>query len=468
LLEAAVDPATAVVRDPFHDLVRVFARARLIADEPPAQAQAAAVRALGAWLALAEDAHRREYGGDYSILHGHGPRWPVPADLAARLLAKPLAWYESERAGLVAAVRQAGSWGLDELCWDLALTAMTLFDAKNHFADWWDTTEVALAATRRAGNRRGQAAALYSRGLLHSARRQPDEGRVVLESALQAFAACQDEHGQALVRNDLGFIDRLQGRSASAMSRFEQALIGSRSVGDRIAETTALHNMAQMLLDGGDHAAAEKLIDEALAICRAAGGTPVEAQVLYRLGEVCLDTDDVDRAAHAFESVLRIVRERGDRVGETYGLLGLGRVWHRTGSHHKAESSLDQALELARQIGDRLSEARILFTLGQLHLDQRRYRQAEERLTRSRTVFGELGSAVWQARALIALSGVHSARDDPQAAAQATAIAAGLLAEADSAEARQLLPRLGTVRSQARGPGPGSGAGMADVVAGGA
>ncbi|MDT5037048.1 MAG: hypothetical protein QOE03_2233 [Micromonosporaceae bacterium] len=393
LLEAGVDGPTGVVRYRFHDLVRAFARERLAADDPPAQRQAAGARALGAWLALAEEAHRREYGGDYSILHGGAPRWPVPVDLTARLLEKPLAWFESERAGLVAAVRQAGSWGLDELCWDLALTSMTLFEAKNYFTEWWDTTEVALAVTRRAGNHRGEAATLYSRGFLLGAKRQLDEARTVLGSALRAFEGCADEHGQALVVDDLGFFDRLQGRSASAMNLLARALTGLRAAGDRVAEAHTLHNMAATLLDIGDHEAGERLLDEALAISQAAGGRRVQAQVLHRLGEVYLHRGELDRSADAFGAALAIVRDRGDRVGEAYGLHGLGRVRHREGRYDRAEVWLDQALALARQVGDRLAEPRILLSLGELHLDQQRYSLAEERLMAARTVFGQFGSA---------------------------------------------------------------------------
>ena len=49
----------------FHDLIRVFARERLAAEEPAAERMAALERALGALLYLAEEAHRGYYGGDY-------------------------------------------------------------------------------------------------------------------------------------------------------------------------------------------------------------------------------------------------------------------------------------------------------------------------------------------------------------------------------------------------------------------
>jgi len=73
--------------------------------------------ALSAWLTLAEEAHRREYGGDYTILHGNHRAHRWPADVAAHLLDQPLSWMEAERAAMIAAFRQAAQSGLDELCW---------------------------------------------------------------------------------------------------------------------------------------------------------------------------------------------------------------------------------------------------------------------------------------------------------------------------------------------------------------
>lgn len=59
-----------------HDLVRVYARERLAA-EPADQHRAALVRYCGAWLSLAEQCHQKAYGGDFTILHGTAPRYPL-------------------------------------------------------------------------------------------------------------------------------------------------------------------------------------------------------------------------------------------------------------------------------------------------------------------------------------------------------------------------------------------------------
>ena len=73
----------------FHELVRVFARERLAAEEPAAEQTAAVERALGALLYLAEQAHIRYYGGDYFRMQSDALRWPLPGRLAEELVSDP-------------------------------------------------------------------------------------------------------------------------------------------------------------------------------------------------------------------------------------------------------------------------------------------------------------------------------------------------------------------------------------------
>jgi len=156
---------------------------------------AALARAFGAWLALAEEAHRREYGGDHTVLHGTAARWPVPPEIAERHLAEPLTWLEAERLPIVAVVRQAAALELDELAWDLAMTSVTLFEARSWFDDWRGTHEHALDAARRAGNLRGEAAMLHSLGAMYLFQQCHQEAGERFEAALRRFERLGERTG---------------------------------------------------------------------------------------------------------------------------------------------------------------------------------------------------------------------------------------------------------------------------------
>ena len=164
---------------------------------------------------------------------------PAKAD-RARTSSDPIKWLESERRSLVAGVRLAAEVGEDELCWDLALTAVTLFEVKGHFEDWRETSEVALEATMRAGNRRGQAAMQYSLGSMSMSQRRLASAEERFAAALEIFRVDGDMHGCALVLRNAAMVDRLRGRSTAMIAKFHEALQLMREVEDPVGEAGIL------------------------------------------------------------------------------------------------------------------------------------------------------------------------------------------------------------------------------------
>jgi tetratricopeptide (TPR) repeat protein len=404
LLTASRCEPASPVRYRHPELVRVFARERALAEESPAQLADATRRAFAALLYLAAEAHRREYGGDFTILHGTARTWPLPKSFVDGLLHDPVAWLDSERTVLIAAIGQTAGLGWDEACWDLALTGVTLFEARGYFSDWNDTAQTALRACRAQNNARGEAAMLHSLGALRLFERRLDEAGALCDQALQAFEQCGDPVGTALVLRNLAHLDRMSGRVQRARDRYETALAGLTAAGDIIGRAHVLSNVAGLCLDAGDRERARDLLTEALGLCRTVGGRRVEAQILHRLGEVCLDDGDIGHAAEMFTRVLRIVRHAGDRTGEAYALLGLGVVRHRDGHHDQATTCLSDALALARRTGERFVEARALHALGGLDLSRDRAELAAERFTEAARLFGEIPAVAWQKRSHAALA----------------------------------------------------------------
>jgi len=453
LLEASRCPSDGGVRFRFHDLVRLFALERATVEETPAERDAALQRAIGALLSLAELAHRHEYGGDYTLLHSTAPRWHVDPAVADYLLRAPMDWLDRERATLVALVRQAANGGLDELCWDLAMTSVTLFEARGYLDDWRETAESALAATREAGNRRGTAAMLHSLGALHIVEQRLDAASALCKLALEIFDECGDRHGRGLVLRNVAFIDRMRLSPHRATTRYLAALQVLREVGDRIGEAQVLNNLAALQLDGGDPDAAQKGLDVALHLCREVGSRRVEAQVLHRLGEVHLVCGELDRAHDAFSWVLRITRDRADRVGETYALLGLGQVSQRQGRHQQAVASLEQALGIACELGERLAEGRARYALGGIERARGRTDSAVALLVGAAELFRSASAVMWQARALVELSEAYTLINDRASARRSASEAGAMLAGVCSAEGDELSARLASLAPGTAGIG---------------
>jgi len=429
----------------FHDLIRVYATERLNTDEAPEDRMNAVERLLGAWLARAEQAHRKEYGGDYTILHGNAPRWhPVGDDVE---IEKPMEWLESERRSLVFAVNLAASSRLPEMCWDLAHTSVTLFEVKGYFDDWKETAERALAVAEETGNRRGQAVMQYSIGTMRLFQNRLDEAERSFERSLAIFRELDDVHGCALVLRNAATVDRMRDRVPAMTAKYHDALAGMRAVGDLVGEAHILQSLAKVSLDAGETELARERLDRALVCCDRAKYMRGEAQVLSRFADLHLDTNQVEQAHQALNRVLLIVRGTGDRIGEAFALYRLGVVRQRTGRLDNAETTLRHALSLARQLGVQIVEGQALYALGEIALTTGVSVEGAEYISEAHKLFEALGSVVWQAKTLGLLSDVCQGAGEFAQARAHIEDAIRLLAPVDSAEAIRLTTRLDRMRT---------------------
>jgi DNA-binding SARP family transcriptional activator/Tfp pilus assembly protein PilF len=407
----------------FHDLIRVFARERLAAEEPAADREAALDRGLGALLFLAEEARSRFYSGDYLRIQNDAVRWRLPGPVVDRLVGDPLAWFDRERGTLVSGVRQAAKAGLAELCWGLAFTAVTLFDSRTYLDDWRETHVVALEMTRKARLIRGQAAMLYTMGTLHLTQQRFDQARQELDGAAGLFGDADDEHGMALVIRHIAFMDRLNGRLDSAAGRYEAALAIFERTGDHIGSAYVLQSLAQVKLELGDPGRAKELLSAALRMCRIAHCGRIEAQVLHRMGEAFLLDGELAQAIAAFELALMMIRDVGDPIGEAYILNGMGVSQLRQGSYREAEQTLQRALALAVGVGERLAEAGALLGVCELALAAGQPHEAAEAGEQAVEVFHSIDAPLYEAQALTRLSEAYAALGDAEAAGAASAAA---------------------------------------------
>ncbi|MFF0408840.1 BTAD domain-containing putative transcriptional regulator [Kitasatospora sp. NPDC004745] len=408
-----------------HNLIRVFARERLVAEEGAEAREAALTRVLGCFLHLLVEARRREYGRDV-LIRGRGTALhPLPDRTVDRILAEPLLWFSRERPMLVARVRQAAVMGLTAHCWELAVTAVTFLETHGRLDDWRVTHELALAAARKGGDRLGQAATLHSLGSLALTRQNFAAAEERFRQAAGIFTELGDDLGSALTARGLGYLARVDGRPDEATRHYQAALTVLRAGGDSVAVAYVLHNLAQLRLGAGDETGAAELLDEALRLSREGRGRRVEAQVLHRMGQGHLERGDHDRALEAFSQALDVVRLIGDHTGEIYALHGIGAARHRLGETGEAAHALHRALVLAEAANERLIMGRILVTLGELALGTGEAERAAEHLRRARLVFRLMRTPAEEARTLDLLRAARLAAGQPGPAGPAPPTEAG-------------------------------------------
>ena len=349
-----------------HEIIKMFAREELEANDPPDVQHAAAERMIGGWLAILQQAHRAIYGGDYTVLRGDATRWQPPDAYVGRLLAEPLDWMDGEHVNLCHAVGHAATAKLDEACWELATTLVTLFEARGYLDLWESTHMQALAAARQAGTKRGSAALLGSLGTLYLSKRQAEQSRSALESALRLFDELGDVHGRALCWRDLALLERQGGDSERALALYERSLRAFDQAGDIVGKATALTQSAHIWMQRGDGGGAHARLEEALAIYRSVGYAGGEARALRRVGQVLLQRGEPEQAEHTLAEVLAMVRGAGDVIGEGHLLVNLAEVNLHLGRYQQARELFERALAIREQIMDAGGAALVRLALAKL------------------------------------------------------------------------------------------------------
>ncbi|MFF0554499.1 BTAD domain-containing putative transcriptional regulator [Streptomyces sp. NPDC004266] len=359
LLEVSGPDATGQYRYRFQSLLRLYARERAQEDPDRPAAEAARDRALHSWLTVAEAAHRREYGGDHSVVHGPAPRPHVDRDLLDDLLARPLDWFDSERHCLVAAVTQSARLGLAALAWDLAASTVGFCEIRSNTDDWRRLCEEGLAASRAAGDRQGEGVMLGELGAALLYRGESEASVRLLEEADGVLRAGGEVYGAALNACKLAVVVRQRGDAGAARALLDGALPALRAAGDLSAQAHALNNLAQIALDAGDLEEAVRLGREAVAVARGLGATRGAAQAFHRLGRALLAAGRLPEAEEALTEAAGIVRAKRDRLGMAYVLLGLAEARLRAGRADRADEDLTAALALAEETGSTVLMGRL-------------------------------------------------------------------------------------------------------------
>src|SRR6478736_6514088 len=332
----------------FHDLLRVYAAERAEADLPAAERDAAVTRLLTWYMRTAEAAATAVSPHRYNI-----PLEPAAdsAPLAFADVDDALAWYDSERANLVAATRQAAGSGLDEVAWRLPAPLFTMFNRRGNWADCIATHRVALESARRAGHRPGEAWVLNNLGEALGFTRET-EGITHLEQALMIRREIGDRKGEAQTANNLADAYVILDRKDEALDLLRRALELNRETGNQYGEGVALNNLGEAFLGLGR---TEEAIDCFHRANRTFAEIKVPHGVGYALHNVGRSYLSLGRDAEALEHLrqaLAVHRATGDRHREAFTLRFLGVAQSRAGRPAEAEVSWAQAAAIFDDLGD--------------------------------------------------------------------------------------------------------------------
>jgi DNA-binding SARP family transcriptional activator/tetratricopeptide (TPR) repeat protein len=334
----------------FHDLLRVYATERARAEESDYD-RAAAVERLLRWYLHTAD-------GAAQVVAPHRYQIPLEASAAAAPDAAPdrfdtaeaaLDWYDSERANIIAAGRQAAQAGLHDVAWRLPAGLFPLFNRRDNWTDVIVTHRVALDSVLLAGGRAGE----------------------------------------GWVRSNLGFA-LARVREPEALGQLEQALAIRRDLGDRPGEAQTGISLGYAYSNISGPQTSLEPYQVAVAAAREAGASSLLSVALNNLGEIYMELGRLDEAADCFREV-RDVSASPSAYGQAYALHNLGRVYLELGRTQEAIASLREALRLHERTGDMNGKATTHRYLGRAYRAAGELASARESWTAALAIFREVG-----------------------------------------------------------------------------
>lgn len=333
----------------FHDLLRLYAAERALAEEKTQDRNAALNRLLN-WYLYSVDAAAQ-------AISPQRTRPPVPESApGARSLAFSTAdaamdWLESERANLVAATRQSAELGLDDIAWLLPASAMVFFNRRGYNSDWITSHELALASVRRKGDRSGEALVLNSLGSAYA----DLELKIAigyLERALEIRRETSELAGEAQTLSSLLYTHVHWGNFAEVIAMRSEALESQRRAGFVHGQGVVLNNVAEAYLGLGQVDDAIEYLHQAQEIFSETSDDRGQGNALQLLGDGYLAKGRAEEGLDFHRRAVGILHAIRDRPGEAMALLRLGRACNQLGLSEEARKYLNRAHAIFRVLGD--------------------------------------------------------------------------------------------------------------------
>ncbi|WP_327325737.1 tetratricopeptide repeat protein [Streptomyces sp. NBC_01210] len=361
-----------------HDVVRSFARARLLDEEEAAERTAAQERLIQNYADLA-GAVIRMVDGKMSTRAGQfGAHGFSSLDAALR-------WLDDESSFITSALRHAEGVNqqavlnlLGALC-DYCLLRGDLYRLG-------EISELSQAVDQGLLER----SVRWRTGIAARQLGELDKARTTLSSVVGLYREAQNDSGTALALCSLGITLHHQGNLTEAAAKLNEAIELQSS--DEQAEDRAwsLHALAAVERDRANINQALDLLATALRLHREGESLHGEAWTHFQLGQVCLRMGDVPRAEEELRTALDSYGRTRDGRGEAWAMTQLARARLVDGDPAPAVDQLRQALSRHRDNEDARGEAWTLYYLGQALEECGDRDQAVRELERARTMFSRM------------------------------------------------------------------------------
>lgn len=361
-----------------HDLVRVFAHARLLDEEEPAERAAAQERLIVNYAELADSVLRLVDGNMSTRSDRFGPHGFTSLDEALR-------WLDDESSFITSTLRFAEGVNqaavlnlLGALC-DYCLLRGDLYRLG-------EINELAQAVDQGLLIRSVQ----WRTGIAARQLGELDKARTTLASVVDLYREAHHDAGAARALCSLGITLHHQGNLTEAAARLREALDLQAAPELATDRAWTMHALAAVERDRAHLAEALDLLNRSLELHRAGGSLHGEAWAHFQLGQLYLRLGDVPRAEAELRAALERYGRTRDARGEAWALTQLARARLVAGDAFTGVEELRRAAARHRDNEDARGEAWTLYYLGQALEEAGNLDQAVRDLERSRTMFSRM------------------------------------------------------------------------------
>ncbi|WP_326784114.1 ATP-binding protein [Streptomyces sp. NBC_00151] len=444
---AALARASLLRQDPvsgrwsMHDLVRAYA------NEQAAQYTTATDRALKRLLE-----HYTRFALDAAVHLDHSVKGDS-SRFGDRVHAT--AWFDAERANLVAAIQAAHVGGHLRIAAGLPSLLSSYLHIRRLLNDALTVGSIALDATTALSDRTSQAMAWGNLGYTLGELRRFEEALGAHQRALDGFIDLGDTHGQATAWLNLGGVLGKLRRFEEALDAHQRALDGFIDLGDTHGQAKVWSNLGSSLADlrrfeealGAHQRALDGFID--------LGDTHAQAMVWLNLANSLTDLRRFEEALGAHQRALDGFIDLGDTHAQATVWMNLGYTLGELRRFEEALGAHQRALDGFIDLGDTHSQATVWMNFGYILGKLRRFEEALGASQRALDGFIDLGDTHAQATTWMNLGMALRGRGEFGSAEEAGKRSAALFKEVgDSFRRGKALSELALTLSQAeRGDG---------------
>ena len=333
----------------FHDLLRLFAAECAQTAETPEERDAAVHRLLDWYLRGSAAASRQ-----LNPTRRHLELDPAVVELEAPDFSdydEALAWCETERTNLVAAVAQAARTGRHEIGWKLPITMWDLFYRSPWHEERIGCYESALVSAQTLGDREATAWVLNSLASAYQAAGRLTEARESLTRAREIRSDLGDVHGEGSCLINLGYVYVEMDQPVEAIKVLQRALEIFRTLAVRAGEGAAHTNLGEAHARLGDFTTALEHHQESLDIHGELSNQFAVGRDLTNVAGSLLHLGRLDEAADHAARGHETSRLTGNQVDEGVALDILGRIHDAQGHRALARQHWEDAYAVLDALG---------------------------------------------------------------------------------------------------------------------